>query len=375
MSAEKKTPVRFSLVTVVVWLMVAAGIIFLLWQVINRISASDLPVSTATPNLTQVYQTIAAVLTAQPSSMIATETLTDTPSPTVNLTRTVPLPSPRSTSTQGDSLRTATPRALCNQAAAGNPIDITIPDDSLIPPGQSFIKTWKLVNAGTCTWRTSYSASFFYGDRMEAPEEVPLQEDVAPAHSIEISVEMEAPLTPGTYQGNWKLADSAGTLFGIGPNGDSPFWVRIIVAQSLTATPTATSGASATSSPTSENIPTPEGQVSGELTPNPGNSIDLDTLTLNSGSTDLSYQVDANLYHWLAPNDDAMIGVYGSQVPAQSDCASANMSSAPIAVESLSIGTYLCYRTGQGRFGRMLLEAVQPDTFTLTLDLLTWALP
>jgi hypothetical protein len=51
------------------------------------------------------------------------------------------------------------------------------------------------------------------------------------------------------------------------------------------------------------------------------------------------------------------------------------MSSAPIAVESLSVGTYLCYTTNEDRFGRVLLEAVNPNDFTLTLELLTWALP
>ncbi len=379
MSTNKGTPVRFSLLTVFVWLLVAGGIIFLLWQVINRISPGNLPVSTPTANLTQVYQTIAAVLTAQPSSPATNAAQTDMPSPTTQLTQTqsFPLPSPHSTSTQGELTRTVTPRLLCNQAAAGNPIDVTIPDDSLISPGQSFIKTWKLVNAGTCAWTTSYSASFFYGDQMDAPDSVPLQEGVPPAQSVEISVEMLAPESPGSYQGNWKLADSAGVLFGIGPNGDSPFWVRIIVAESLTATPTATSGPTATSAPTGDITltPTPNGQVSGQLLPAPGDTIDLDTLTLNGGQEDLAYQVDANQYHWLAPYDDAMIGVYGSQKPEFANCESANMSSAPIAVESLSIGTYLCYRTGEGRFGRMWLKGLNQTNFTLTLDLLTWALP
>jgi hypothetical protein len=266
---------------------------------------------------------------------------------------------------------------LCDQAAAGNPVDITIPDDSQIPPGQGFIKTWKLVNIGTCSWTTSYSASFFYGDQMEAPVSVPLQETVLPAQSIEISVEMVAPQTPGTYQGNWKLTNPNGALFGIGPNGDSPFWVRIIVAENETGTATATEGITLTPSPTNlvTATATPPVQASGELTPVLGDFIDLDTLTLNSGDEDLAYQVEANQYHWLAPQTVAMIGVFGSLEPTLADCQSAGMGSAPIAVESLSIGTYLCYTTNHGRLGRGLLVTVDPDDFTLTLDLLTWALP
>ena len=373
MATPKRTPLRFSLLTVIVWLTVAAGVIFLIWQVITRISGRNLPVSTATPDLTQVYQTIAAMLTTQQTSTAFTPAQTVTPSPTVRLTQTpaTPMPSPMRTITPGGKTQTSPPVALCDQAGAGNPIDITIPDDSIISPGQSFIKTWKLVNSGTCSWTTSYSARFFYGDRMDAPESVPLQETVLPSQSVEISVEMVAPQAAGTYQGNWKLSNPSGVLFGIGPNGDSPFWVRIIVTQN----PSITATFSPTSSPSPTATTPPPVQASGKLSPVLGDTIDLDTLILNGGDADLLYQVDVNNYHWLAPIDGATIGVYGSLEPNLANCQSANMSPAPIAVESLSIGTYLCYTSNEGRIGRALLEAVNPDDFTLTLNMLTWALP
>jgi hypothetical protein len=387
MSETKRGPIRFGLLTALVWLAVAAGIIFLLWQVITRISATDLPVSTATPNQTQVNQTIAAIVISQSTRSATAATQTITPSPTAKLTLTpaTAVPSPKVTSTPGNVIQTTTPTELCNQAGAGNPIDITIPDNSLIPSGEGFIKTWKLVNTGTCTWTKSYSASFFYGDQMGAPESVPLQANVLPAQSVEISIEMIAPTSPGTYQGNWKLSNPSGELFGIGPNGDLPFWVRIIVPENPTKTATvtpgttATQGATATYNPTISPSPsstaTPPIQASGKLLPVPGDTIDLDTLTLNSGNEDLLYQVDANNYHWLTPQDEAMIGVFSSREPSLPECQSASMSHAPIAVESLPVGTYLCYTTNEGRLGRALLEAVDPNNFTLTLDLLTWALP
>jgi len=379
MTTTNRTPLRFSLLTVIVWLAVATGIIFLLWQVITRISGRNLPVSTATPDLTQMYQTIAAMLTTEQTSTATTPAQTLTPSPTVRLTQipSTPLPSPMRSITPGGLTQTSLPEVLCDQAAAGNPIDITIPDDTLIAPGQSIIKTWKLVNSGSCTWTASYSARFFYGDRMDAPESVPLQETILPSQSVEISIEMVAPLTAGTYQGNWKLSNPSGVLFGIGPNGDSPFWVRIIVPQnpSNTFTPSVTATSSTTESPSPTATTTPPIQASGELSPVPGDSIDLDTLTLNGGDADLIYQVDANNYHWLAPNSEAAIGVFGNREPNLADCQAASMSSAPIAVESLSIGTYLCYTSNEGRIGKALLKAVNPDNFTMTLTMLTWALP
>jgi hypothetical protein len=378
-STEKRTPIRFGLLTALLWLAVAGGSIFLLWQVITRISASDVPTGTSTPIQTQVDQTIAAIVNGKTSTS-TTAGVTQTASPSATFIPTqissTPVPSPKITPTLGLVTQTNTPMSLCDQAGAGNPIDITIPDDSVIPAGQSFVKTWKLVNGGTCTWTTAYSATFFYGDRMGAPESVPLKGDVSPSQTVEISVEMVAPQSPGTYQGNWKLANPAGELFGIGPNGNNSFWVRIVVAENqTTATSTPTQSVTSNPSETPTATSTPPGQVGGQLSPIPGDRIDLDTLTLNSGDEDLAYIADANGYHWLSPQGGALLGVFGNTEPALTSCQSAAMSTAPIAVESLPVDTYLCYTTKHGRYGRALLIALDPNSYALSLNLLTWALP
>jgi hypothetical protein len=49
------------------------------------------------------------------------------------------------------------------------------------------------------------------------------------------------------------------------------------------------------------------------------------------------------------------------------------MSAAPIAVESLSMGTYLCYRTTSGLPGWLKLVNTRPEDFTLSIEILTWA--
>ena len=385
MSVTKRTPIRFGLLTALVWLAVAAGSILLLWFVIKRISASNLPMTNATPNQTQVFQTVAAIVNSQTTNSAINTPQTDTPSPTSRATVTpaTAIPSPNKTNTPGGGIQTITQTGRCDQAGAGNPLDITIPDDSLIPAGEGFIKTWKLVNIGTCIWTTSYSASFFYGDRMGAPESVPFEISVLPAQSVEISIEMIAPISPGSYQGNWKLSNPSGELFGIGPNSDLPFWVRIIVPENPARTATVTPGVSPTQGVTATNNPTispsptstPPILASGVLSPAPGDTIDLDTLRLNSGDETLAYQVDEHGYHWLSPKNQALIGVYGNLEPSFTNCQSAVMSPAPIAVESLPVGTYLCYTTNESHLGRALLEAVDPHNFTLALNLLTWALP
>ena len=210
----------------------------------------SLPVNTPTPNQTQVQQTIAAIVNSQITATATAVTETASPSPTSLPTQALSTPQPtlKITPTMGPVTQTSTPVILCDQAGAGNPIDVTIPDDTVITAGQSFVKTWKLVNTGTCTWTSSYSATFFYGDRMGAPESVPLKGNVLPSQNVEISVEMVAPQSPGTYQGNWKMTNPEGELFGIGPNGNLPFWVRIVVAANPT-TPTSTSTLSVTTTP------------------------------------------------------------------------------------------------------------------------------
>ena len=391
MPSSDRLPVRFSWITVGVWLLVAGGSIFLLWQLINRISASSLPISSATPNQTQVYRTIAALLTPVETGGPEAATRTSTPSPSPNPIQVtiLPRPSQGTTATPITLSPTSVPPLPCDRAAAGNPIDISIPDDSPISPGQSFIKTWKLVNNGSCTWTTAYSASFFYGDRMQAPESVPLSETVLPEQSVEISIDMVAPEQAGVYQGNWKLSNPGGVLFGIGPNGDAPFWVRIVVPETPTSTatqgtpstssPTSTQGTPVTPSPTSPATstftPTPSILAHGVLTPQPGQALDLDTIRISSQDADLNYQVDANNYHWLAPAGGARLGVFSNQEPGPAECQSASMSQAPIAIESLAVGTYLCYRTNEEHFGRALFVALETNNYTLTLDLLTWSTP
>ncbi|MEK6256076.1 MAG: hypothetical protein N2C13_02005, partial [Chloroflexota bacterium] len=49
---------------------------------------------------------------------------------------------------------------------------------------------------------------------------------------IDISVELTAPNTPGTYRGNWKLRNANAVIFGIG-NAGSAFYVEIDVISSV----------------------------------------------------------------------------------------------------------------------------------------------
>ena len=341
-------------------------------------SLSQRATPTSTLDLTEVYGTLVARLTTQPPAATSPTRPASTPSPTAS-TLTPPQPSVTRQELSASSTARPTQPIPCDQAAPGSPIDVTIPDNTQMEPGAAFTKIWRLVNSGSCTWTVEYGAAFFYGDRMDAPATVPFSQPVPPGASVEIAVEMIAPLTPGAYQGNWKLSNADEVLFGIGPNGDAPFWVRIIVAETLPGTASPTPTVTPASTPTPTLVPSPTATplvlVSGTVTLLPLDALDLDTLKTEVDGADLEYQTDASNFHWLTPQAEALLGAYGSLPPGLAGCQSASMSLAPIAVESLSVGSYLCYRTGEGAYGQARLEALTGDTFALTLDLITWVQP
>jgi len=130
----------------------------------------------------------------------------------------------------------STPTPLpCNLASFVE--DISIPDGTEVVTGAAFTKTWRLKNIGTCTWTSGYALVFDRGDQMGGPAAQPLTTgSVAPGQTIDVSVNLVAPASPGTYHGDWKLRDSGGALFGLSTGA---FWVEIKTV-APTATPSAT---------------------------------------------------------------------------------------------------------------------------------------
>lgn len=317
-----------------------------------------------TLNVTQAYQTVEARLT---------EAISRTP--TVSPTRPIPTSTREQASPSPTQfIQTVTPEntqssADCDQAAPGVPIDVTIPDDTILAPGESFIKTWRLQNAGTCTWNSTYALAWFSGEQMGANPEVPLSMTTEPGQSADLSVEMTAPETPGTYQGWWKLRNPSGSLFGIGPNNDSGFWVRIIVegtlASTVTPTITETSGPALT--------PTVGAQVSGSATLQFRDLYDLDRNEINDFGEDLSYE-EVDLKHNLIPIDNTLLAAAGSNQPSMATCQGMNLSSEPVTVDSL-VGNYFCYQTNMSLPGWLYINALDPENGNLNVQIFTWLIP
>jgi hypothetical protein len=173
----------------------------------------------------------------------ATPTATLSPTPFSTLPVTSPFP-------------TATSAVVINPTASCYGLtwvkDVTIPDNTVVNPGQSFTKTWLVQNSGSCAWEAGFKLVFISGEAMNG-QTLTLSQSVAPGAQIELSVPMIAPTNKtGTVRGDWRMSTATGTFFG------DQIYIQIVIGNSTltptgqvpSATPTATSTSTPTATPT-----------------------------------------------------------------------------------------------------------------------------
>ena len=107
--------------------------------------------------------------------------------------------------------------------------DVTISDGTKFLPGETFTKTWRLKNRGTCTWTADYMLVFTSGEPMGGTTALRLPGNVYPGQTVDVSVTLTAPAKRGHYVGYWMLRSSSGVLFGYGDRANQPFYVDINV--------------------------------------------------------------------------------------------------------------------------------------------------
>lgn len=91
--------------------------------------------------------------------------------------------------------------------------DVTIPDETIIPGGAPFVKTWKVRNNGTNDWGSGFTFEFIANTPMTAFTNVPLPPAKA-SQDATITIAMEAPRAPGRYKCTWRARDLEGNFFG-----------------------------------------------------------------------------------------------------------------------------------------------------------------
>jgi hypothetical protein len=187
---------------------------------------------------TAVEETIIAQVSPSPTPTIAP---TSTPTPALLATLTPATPSP--TSQTWDWTYSASYNN-CNDSEFVK--DVTIPDETIFLPGDTFIKTWRFKNTGKCMWEEDYLVVFVEGDNTDG-DATYLDTTVSLNKRGNASVLLTAPDEEGMYYGYWQLADQDGYVFG------DLAYVGIVVSEDATSTPTPT----ATQTPTYTPTPTP----------------------------------------------------------------------------------------------------------------------
>lgn len=295
--------------------------------------------------LTQAAQTIEAQMTLNAQNQLPTTTPSDEQQETAQPTITI---APTNT-TAAKATATAIP---CDWA--GYVKDVTVPDGAEMKPNEAFTKTWRIENLGTCTWNSDYDLVFDEGESMDGPASEPVTGgSVAPGEVVDISIDLTAPSTPGTYRGTYQLRNDDGVIFTY-----DGFWVEIEVTE-----PDSYSSKSSFEVEQNSFADLDEG-----LTSMPGPGLD-----------DFFFMAASDDDKFIDPGIDSEFRQMGSDEPSYEDCNEARMDDDDITVDDDLVGEWFCYLTSEGRLGKFEVISLEPDDITetqvLELDFLTWEIP
>jgi hypothetical protein len=120
-----------------------------------------------------------------------------TPAPTLGAATSTPMP----------------PSPGCSNASALVSDNITVPDGTVMQPGQAFNKVWRVLNTGTCPWGAGYQLFLVSGEAMANQNAIAIPSTPVGA-MFDLSVAMTAPVSPGPHVGQWRLRGADGQSFG-----------------------------------------------------------------------------------------------------------------------------------------------------------------
>lgn len=102
--------------------------------------------------------------------------------------------------------------------------DVTLPDGSVVAPGERLDKRWLVKNSGTCNWTEAYTLKLVSG----LPLDDVTTQALYPArggNEAVIRMVFVAPVDPGTYRSAWQAYNPQAQAFG------DPFFMEIVVQQ------------------------------------------------------------------------------------------------------------------------------------------------
>jgi len=172
-------------------------------QISAQLTQTALAAPSATPTPTDTPPSLPTSALPAPGAI---PTLSFNTTPLAGITQIASQAAPAATASLGDA---------CNNNVFEG--DVTVPDGTVMKPGEDFVKQWAIRNTGNCTWDEGYSLVFIGGDQAIDPVNFDFKkaEDfVAPGESINVGIPLTAPLAVGTYQGTWRMRSDTGFYFG-----------------------------------------------------------------------------------------------------------------------------------------------------------------
>jgi hypothetical protein len=139
--------------------------------------------------------------TATPPPVFAAASPVSRQAPTAT-TRPQPLP----------ATPTPTPRRDCLNGASFLE-DLTIPDGSILLPGEAFEKRWSVRNSGSCDWGADYRLVPLGENRLGGPSEMALYPAKSGSTAV-WAISLAAPRQPGEYLARWQAQGPDGKPFG-----------------------------------------------------------------------------------------------------------------------------------------------------------------
>lgn len=207
-------------------------IVILITILVAGCGSSNVPNQESTPDVAAIRTSAASTVVSQFTLTAAAFTPT-TESPATEEATEAPAATsaPETTSPQATGTATQAPLAQVTNAqgttvalcdALEFVADVNVPDGTNMAPGQDFIKTWRVKNAGSCTWGADYKLIYSYGEKMSGQWQ-PLNQVVQPGQEVELSVSFKAPDKVGEYVSAWQMTSPKGAPFG------PAIFVKIIV--------------------------------------------------------------------------------------------------------------------------------------------------
>lgn len=173
-----------------------------------------------TSTATEPTPDVAAVRTSAASTVEAKYTLTAAAFTPTSIPPPTETPEPEATATETEepvsviTNEEGTPVELCDSLGYDIlTVDVTVPDNTIMSPGQDFIKTWLVKNTGVCPWGAGYVLTYAgYTDKMSG-QFIAMTEVIQPGEEVEVSVQFKAPDQADEYLSAWSMQNPQGVTF------------------------------------------------------------------------------------------------------------------------------------------------------------------